>query len=57
METKSIQRPDLKINPLESKSDEEKLRAIIKKYSRQTKIYDEPRNFWWESATYERYNR
>jgi len=57
METKSTQRPDLIISPLEGKSDEEKLREIIKKYSHQTKIYNEPRNFWWESAAYERYNR
>ena len=38
-------------------SNDAKVRAAIKKYSRQTKIYDEPRNFWWESAAYERYNR
>jgi hypothetical protein len=57
METKSTQRPDLIISPLEGKSDEEKLREIIKKYSHQTKIYNEPRKFWWESEAYSRYNR
>lgn len=57
METKAKQRPDFKISPLEGKSDEEKLREIIKKYSCHTKIYDEPRKFWWESEAYKRYNR
>lgn len=56
METKATQRPDFKISPLEGKGDEEKLKEIIKKYSYHTKIYDEPRKFWWESEAYKRYN-
>jgi len=48
--------PDKPEAPKEE-NDDTKLRAIIKKYSCQTKIYNEPRKFWWESAAYERYNR
>ncbi|MDD2307699.1 MAG: hypothetical protein PHP53_23550 [Prolixibacteraceae bacterium] len=40
------QKPEEQINTFEVKSDEEKLREIIKKYSRQTKIY--PPMEWWE---------
>lgn len=56
MET-NLQKQEEQIKSVNQKSDEEKLREIIKKYSHQTKIYNEPRNFWWESAAYERYNR
>jgi hypothetical protein len=52
-----IQKSEKQINPFEVKSDEEKLKEIIKKYSYHTKIYDEPRKFWWESKDYEKYNR
>lgn len=57
MENKSTHSPDLQISPLEDKSDEEKLKEIIKKYSYHTKIYGEPRMFCWESKVYEKYNR
>ena len=40
------QKPEEQINPFEVKSDEEKLREIIKKYSRQTKSY--PQTEWWD---------
>jgi hypothetical protein len=52
-----IQKSEKQINPFEVKSDEEKLKEIIKKYSYHTKIYDELRKFWWESKDYEKYNR
>ena len=46
---KEIQKPEEQINPFDQKSDEEKLREIIKKYSRQTKIYL-PTEWWdWDS--------
>lgn len=41
-----IQKPEEQINPFEVKSDEEKLREIIKKYSHQTKNY--PPIEWWD---------
>lgn len=42
----ATQKPEEQINPFDQKSDEEKLRAAIKKYSRQTKIY--PITEWWD---------
>jgi hypothetical protein len=41
-------KPEEEINLFDQKSDEEKLREIIKKYSRQTKTY--PSMEWWEFA-------
>lgn len=41
-----IQKLEEQINTFEQKSDEEKLREIIKKYSRQTKTY--PTTEWWD---------
>jgi hypothetical protein len=40
------QKPDEQINPIDQKSEEEKLREIIKKYSCQTKTY--PITEWWD---------
>ena len=42
------QNPEEQINPFEIRTDEEKLREIIKKFSRQTKTY--PPMEWWEFA-------
>lgn len=44
----ATQKLEEKINPFDQKSDEEKLGEIIKKYSRQTKIY--PPIEWCEFA-------
>ena len=38
METEN-QKPNEIINPIDTRSDEEKMKEIIKKYSRQTKTY------------------
>ena len=40
------QKPEEQINPIDQKSDEEKLREIIKKYSCHTKTY--PITEWWD---------
>jgi len=44
-----IQKPEKQINLFNRKNNDEKLREIIKKYSRQTKIYL-PMEWWnWDS--------
>ena len=44
-----IQKPEEQIKTIDQKSDEEKLKEIIKKYSRQTKTY--PPTEWWDWDT------